>query len=366
MTSASDQAGTRPQRAPHLSPYALLEFTQDAFLACGLPADDAAIVADAMIEADLTGQDGHGIFRLASYVQWLQAGRVNPRPRITVTQRAPATAMVDGDNGMGHLVMSHAARKAIELAREAGVGWVGTQRSNHAGAGGVYAAMPLAHNLIGIYGAASSANHMAPWGGAEPLLGTNPIAVAIPAGKEAPVVLDIATSVASFGDIRTAALEGRSVPEGWMIGRADGAPLTDPRRWSDGLLLPIGTYKGSGLALAIGLIAGVLNGGAFGRDIVGTDQGTMANTGQFIIALDVARFMPPEAFAAEVDRHVRELHASARLPGVDSIRLPGEGRQKRKQERSRDGVELTPALLKQLDELAARLKLRPLRERSDR
>jgi LDH2 family malate/lactate/ureidoglycolate dehydrogenase len=342
----------------------MLAFTAQALSACGLPQDDAVAVADAMIEADLTGSDAHGIFRLGQYLGGLRAGRINPRPKLAVIEGGPATAIVDGDNGMGHLVMSFAANTAVELARRAGVAWVGTRRSNHAGAGGIYAAIPLAHGMIGMYGGASSINLMAPWGGADALLGTNPIAFAIPAGEEAPVVVDIATSVASFGTIRDHALQAKPIPEGWVIDRT-GAPLTDPGRATEGTLLPIGGHKGSGLALVIGLLAGVLNGAAFGRDVreFGTDAATPANTGQFVIALDVARFLPLETFTAEVDRHVRDLRASTRLPGVDAIRIPGDERRRRRQDRSRNGVALTPALLRQLDDLAASLKLKPLRGR---
>src|SRR5262249_7814899 len=152
-------------------------------------------------------------------------------------------------------------------------------RSNHAGAAGVYAAMALRAGMVGIYAAGSSANHMAPWGGAEPLVGTNPIAFAIPAGQEAPVGLDIATSLASFGKMRDYALKGEPIPEGWAIDR-DGKPITDPARATEGTLLPIGGHKGSGLALIIGLLAGVLNGAAFGRDLreFGTDAKREANT----------------------------------------------------------------------------------------
>ena len=155
-----------------------------------------------MIEADLTGFDAHGIVRLGIYVGWLKSGRVNPKANIKVLQRSPATALVDGDDGIGHLVMTYATNLAIELARQSGVGWVGARNSNHAGAAGIYPEMAVAHGMVGIYAAVSTINHMAPWGGAEALIGTNPIAIAIPAGKEAPVVLDIATSVSSFGNIR--------------------------------------------------------------------------------------------------------------------------------------------------------------------
>jgi LDH2 family malate/lactate/ureidoglycolate dehydrogenase len=342
---------------------AMLAFTTDAFRACGVADEDAAIVAGAMIEADLTGSDAHGIFRLAQYVRWLRENRINPRPRMKLIAGGPATGIVDGDNAMGHLVMTFAAERAVEMARQSGVGWVGSRRSNHAGAAGVYAAIPLRHGMIGIYGAASSANHMAPWGGAEPLIGTNPIAFAIPAGDEAPVVLDIATSISSFGYIRDHALQGKPLPEGWVIDR-DGAPITDAKRATEGTLLPIGGYKGSGLALIIGLLSGVLNGAAFGRDVreFGTDPSGEANTGQFVVALDVERFMPIDAFKREVDRHIRELTSSARLPGFDAVRLPGAERRRRKDERSRNGVALTPALRRQLDELAATLKLKRLGE----
>ncbi len=343
----------------------LRDFMAEALRACGLPAGDAATVAEAMLDADLSGSDAHGVFRLPGYVRVLQRGHINPRAAMRVVARGPATALIDGDNGMGHLVMTFAANTAVELARVAGIGWVGTRRSNHAGAGATYAAIPLAHGMIGLYGAVSGSNFMAPWGGAEPLLGTNPIAVAIPAGGEAPVVLDIATSVASNGAIRAHALEGRPLPPGWVISRADGTPITDATRLGEGLFAPIGGYKGSGLALVLGLLAGPLNGAAFGRDIKesGAEQARETNTGQFVIAVDVARFIAPDVFAAEVDRHLRDLAAAGRLPGVDAIHLPGQGRAARRAERNARGVPLSAALLEQLDGVAKSLAIAPLGER---
>jgi LDH2 family malate/lactate/ureidoglycolate dehydrogenase len=344
----------------------LIAFTAEALARCGLPEPDARAVAATMIEADLTGVDTHGIARLAQYMPILREGRINPRPAITVAQRGPATALVDGDNGMGHLVMTFAAKLAVEIAREAGVGWVGSRRSNHAGAAGIYAAIPLAAGMIGLYGAAASANHMAPWGGAEALLGTNPIAAAIPAGEEAPVVVDIATSVSSFGVIRKHALEGRALPEGWVVDPKTGGPVTDAKAAGAGVLLPIGGHKGSGLSLIIGILGGVLNGAAFGRDVRefggASDKGS--NTGQFVVALDIARFMPPETFRAEMDRHIRDLRGSAPLPGFEAVRVPGAERRRRRDQRARDGVPLSAALIKQLDEVAATLAIAPLRTRA--
>ena len=299
-------------------------FMKDVPRKCGLPDADAKIVAGAMLDADLSGSDAHGVFRLPGYIRVLQRGFINPRANMRVIERAPATALVDGDNGMGHLVMTYAANLAVEIAREAGIGWVGVRRSNHAGAGSTYVAIPLDHGMIGIYGAVSGANFMAPWGGAESLLGTNPIAVAIPAGEEAPVVLDIATSVASNGAIRAYAGAGKPLPQGWVINRTTGEPITDGKKIADGNYVPIGEYKGSGLALILGLLGGPLNRAAFGRDVkdVNADQSRENNTGQFIIALDVARFVPLATFRTEVDRHIRDLASSKRLPGFDEIRIP--------------------------------------------
>jgi LDH2 family malate/lactate/ureidoglycolate dehydrogenase len=357
---------TEAQNARRVPAAALRTFLVDALRACGLPEADAATVAGAMLEADLTGSDAHGVFRLAGYVRQLKRGAMNPRPSIRVLERAGATALIDGDHGMGHVVMTHAAQLAVELARASGVGWVGARRSNHAGAGAVYAAIPLAHGMVGIYGAASSVNHMAPWGGTEPLLGTNPIAVAIPAGDEAPVILDIATSLASNGAIRTHELEGRPMPEGWVQNRADGAPITDPRRINEGTYLPVGGYKGSGLSIVIGLLAGPLNGAAFGRDVrdFALPPGGELNVGQFVIALDVARFVLPDLFKAEVDRHIHDLVSSRRLPGRNEIRVPGQGRVARRKEREQNGVPLNATLVAQVDEVAKSLGIAPLSARA--
>ena len=350
-----------------VQPAAIAGLIEDALATSGLPAGDAAKVAVLMTEADLTGADAHGVFRLPQYVRRLKAGGVNPRPDIRVTKTAPATAMVDGDNGMGHLVMARAAETAIELARDTGIAWVGARRSNHAGAAGVYAALPLVHGMIGIYSVVASANHMAMWGGAETLLGTNPLAVAIPAGEEAPVVLDMATTVVSYGTVKNYRLQGKAMPEGWMVSREDGLPLTDPQRSDEGLLLPIGGYKGSGLAIVLGLLAGTLNGAAFGRDVIdfNHDDEHACDNGHFIIALDVARFMSLASFTAEVDRHMRDLRNSQRLPGVDAIRLPGSERGARRDDRSRNGVPMAPELIAQLDKLANDLNIDRLSLRSE-
>jgi len=311
----------------------------DALAAAGLPQPDAARCAELMSEADLTGADGHGIFRLPQYVRRLKAGGFNKRPNITVSRTAPATALVDGDNGMGHLVMSRAASEAVAMARQSGAAWVGVRRSNHAGPAGLYAEMPAAAGMIGLYAAVANANHMAAWGGADLLLGTNPLAIAVPTGG-APLVFDMATSIVAYGTVKKYALRGLRMPKGWFVDAATGASITDPAKSAAGVLQPMGEYKGSGLALMIGLVAGVLNGAAFGRDVIDFNAAddSATNTGHCIVAVDIARFVPLQTFTAEVDRHMCDLRGSRLLPGFDAIRLPGERRAACCAERGRDGI----------------------------
>ena len=336
----------------------------EALNKAGLPAGDAAKVAELMLEADLTGSDAHGVFRLPQYVTRLKLKAINAHPNIKVTRSAPATALVDGDNGMGHLVVARAAQTAVELARETGVAWVGVRMSNHAGAAGVYAALPLKADMIGLYAAVANANHMPLAGGAEPLLGTNPLAIAIPAGAEPPLVLDIATSIVSYGTIKNHRLQGIPLQPSWMVDPKSGAAVTDAKKSAEALLLPMAGYKGAGLALMFGMLAGTLNGALFGRDCIdfNAQPDAVTNTGQFVVALDPARFQPIEQFKAEVDRHSRELRASAALPG-ESVRLPGEQRAQRRADRLANGLALPAELHVELDKMAAELAIKPLAAR---
>ena len=340
----------------------LERFTAAALVRVGLPAADADCVAGLMAEADLQGSDGHGIIRLPQYVQRIEAGGINVRPDIRMVEERAAMAVVDGDNGMGHLVVSQAVRIAIEKARNAGVAWVGTRHSNHAGPASLYARMPVAHDMIGLYFAVGNANHLPPWGGMEMLLSTNPIAAGIPAGEEPAVVLDMATTVAAYGKVKAKAKRGEPMPEGWMIDR-EGRPLTDPRRAHEGFLMPIGGHKGYGLALIVGLLAGTLQGAAMGRDVVdfNADHVTPTNTGQAILVIDLAAFGGAGPFKSAVDALVRDIRNSERLPGVERIWLPGEQSHGRRAAYEKSGVPVAAALVDDLDQLAVRLGLPSLR-----
>jgi LDH2 family malate/lactate/ureidoglycolate dehydrogenase len=331
-------------------------FIAAALRSVGLPDGDAATCAELMTRADLNGADGHGIFRLPQYVRRIKAGAVNVTPKVRIEREMAGMALVDGDNGMGHVVMKFAAETAIAKAKTAGVAWVGVHHSNHAGPASLYAAMPLAHDMIGLYLAVGNANHMAPWGGIDMLLSTNPIAVAVPGLEEGPVVLDMATTVAAYGKVKTKAQRGEMMPEGWMIDY-QGKPLTDPKKSNEGMLLPIGGYKGYGLSLLFGLLAGTLNGAALGSRTVdfNADDSSVTDTGHTIVAISLEAFGELNAIKRDVDRVVRELRASRRLPGVDRVWLPGEQSQAKLAERTRDGVPLPPALLAALNTLAVDL-----------
>jgi L-2-hydroxycarboxylate dehydrogenase (NAD+) len=339
----------------------LQAFIARAFVAVGISAPEAANIGELMTRADVNGSDGHGVFRLPQYIRRIKGGAVNIKPDIRIVRDAPGMALIDGDNGMGHLVMRFATELAIAKAKTAGTAWVGVKASNHAGPASLYASMPIAHDMIGLYLAVGNANHLAAWGALDMLLSTNPIAVGVPAGEEPPIVLDMATTVAAYGKVKTAAQRGETMPEGWMIDR-QGKPLTDPKRANEGLLLPIGGYKGYGLALVFGLLAGTLNGAAMGRDVVdfNNDDTSPTNTGHVIVAINVAMFREIKEFKSSVDQLIRDIRNSQRLPGVDAVRLPGEQSHATRAERARSGVPLPPPLLKGLHQLAAELKIAPL------
>jgi LDH2 family malate/lactate/ureidoglycolate dehydrogenase len=301
------------------------EFVGRAFVAAGLPDKDARTVA---------------------------------KPNIRVISDRSSVALIDADNGMGHLAMRRAAELAIEKAKASGIGWVGARMSNHAGPAALYVTMPLAHNMVGLYFAVGSNNHLPPWGGGESLLGTNPMAVAVPALEEASIVLDMAPTVAAYGKVRLKAQRGETMPIGWMIDR-EGKPLTDPKRADEGHLLPIGDYKGYGLSLIIALLAGMLNRAAVGREVIDfvKETGKATNTGQAIMALSVDAFMPPAEFKRSVDGFIRDIRQSRRLPGVDRIWLPGEQSHAKCLDRRARGIPMPKPLRESLEAVARELKI---------
>jgi LDH2 family malate/lactate/ureidoglycolate dehydrogenase len=337
----------------NVSPSQLAHFITAAFQAVGLPEDDARTVGTLMAEADVQGSDGHGVIRVPVYIRRILGGAVNVTPNIRVVEERAATAVMDGDNGMGHLVMKRATELAIEKARNCGIAWVGSRFSNHAGPASLYARMALAHDMVGLYFAVGNANHLPAWGGLDMLLSTNPIAAAFPTHQEPPVVLDMATTVAAYGKVKAKAMMGEMMPEGWMIDR-QGQPLLDPKRSDEGFLLPIGGYKGYGLSMIVGLLAGTLNGAAMGSDVIdfNNDDTSVTNTGQAIAIIDPAAFGDVQAVKRRVDKLVQEIHASERMPGVDQIWVPGEQSHQKRLKHLAHGIDIPTALTRQLDAVA--------------
>ena len=337
------------------------EFISQALQSAKVPPSDASFVAELMVKSDLVGADGHGIFRLPAYLKRIRAGGINLSPNIRVEREQGATALINGDNALGHLVMNKAVDLAIEKVQQHSVCWVGSHFGNHSGAASVYVRKLAEQGYIGIYMAVGNANHMAPWGGIDLLLSTNPIAIAVPAGDYPIVLLDIATTVAAYGKVKVAAQKGEPIPEGWMIDR-QGMPITDPQKSSEGSLLPIGGYKGYGLAVMIGLLAGALNDAAVGKGTIdfNAHHDLITNTGQTIIAVDPGAFGDKEAFIKRVIALVDDLKSSSRLPGVHEIRVPGDGAAKVMAERLRLGIPVAPELLEALNNCAKECGIKPL------
>jgi len=328
-------------------------FISSALQSVKVPVRDADITASLMVKSDLTGADGHGIFRLPAYLKRIRAGGINLHPNIHIEREQGATALINGDNALGHLVMNRAVDLAIEKVKQHSVCWIGSHYGNHSGAASVYVRKLAEHGYIAIYMAVGNANHMAPWGGIDLLLSTNPIAIAVPSGDHPIVLLDIATTVAAYGKVKVAAQKGESIPEGWMIDR-QGNPITDPQKSSEGSLLPIGGYKGYGLAVMIGLLAGALNNAAVGKGTIdfNAHHDLITNTGQTIIAVDPSAFGDKDAFIGRVVDLVEDLKSSSTLPGVKEIRVPGEGAAKTMVERSKYGIPVSPELLEALNTCA--------------
>lgn len=319
----------------------------------GVPAADAAVVARHVVAADLLGRHAHGVFRLPALCRRIDAGGITLAPEVRQVAGAGAVAVLDGDDGIGHLVMDHAVRRAVALAREHGIGWVGTRRSNHAGAGGVWTGLALRERMIGLYTAVASANHMAPLGGVDALLGTNPLAVAVPASGAPDLQLDMASTVASWGEVKRLAAAGQPIPEGWLVG-PDGGDVTDPADLEHALLQPIGGHKGYGLTLVLGLLAGALNGAAVGGDVVdfNHDDTTTTDTGQTIIVVRPDAFGDPDAVAAAVGRHLAELAGSTPVPGGGAVRVPGDRAAARAAAVRADGVPVPTPVAQALADLA--------------
>lgn len=337
----------------HLDHRRLKEFCATTLERVGVSNEHATLVGDTLTRADLRNVHSHGCALLPMYVERIKRGEIAPHAIVTRITENQTIAIIDGGNGLGQVAAVYAMRLAIEKAGNMGSSWIGVRGSNHFGMAAYYALMAIPHDMIGIVLTVSNISTMAPWGGLEVLLGNNPIAIAVPADEEFPVVFDAAFSVAARRKIHDAVAAGAVIPDGWALNR-DGNPTTDPREALAGILLPIGGYKGYGLAFMMMLLAGALPGAFIGRAVSNT------NVGHLVCAINLAAFGDPTALKKLVDSAVREMHSARKAPGVERILVPGEGGFIAEEERSRCGIPLAPSTLLALERLAYSLGLDPL------
>jgi LDH2 family malate/lactate/ureidoglycolate dehydrogenase len=322
----------------------------------GVPLEQATAIAGNLIAADLQGVASHGVVRLPIYVERLRAGVVNPHPNVRVTSETATTAVVDGDNGMGQWVGMRAMQTAIDKGLSATCAFVSVRNSNHFGAAAYYSQMAVAHDMIGFSFTIGGINHMTPWGGAEAILGNNPLSIALPAGEERPVVLDMACSVAARGKIIVAAKDGTPIPDDWAIG-PDGQATTDPVEALKGFVLPVGGPKGYALTLMIGLLSTMLSGAAFGSEVTDMyeDLERAQNVGHLFGVLPIACFEPIEIYKRRVDKAIREVRDVPRAPGVERIYLPGEREQILAEAQRRSGIPVKSSVWTELSEVGKSL-----------
>jgi LDH2 family malate/lactate/ureidoglycolate dehydrogenase len=321
------------------------------FRICGMAGPDAALLADSLVAADLGGVHSHGVLRVPEYVKKLTAGGVNPRGRPAIARDSGACLVVDGGNSMGQIGASYAMDRAIERARSTGIAAVAVRGSNHCGAMAYYVQRAAQEKMIGI-ATTNALPTMAPWGGTERLLGINPLGVAIPAAEEPPIVYDAAFSGSAHGKIRVYQQKDWMLPEGWAMDRA-GNPTTDPAAAIDGLLTPIGGFKGTGLAMIMGMLSSMLSGAAYGTELGDMERGPTAGMdGHFLATIRIDAFEDVDRFTARVDAAIRQVHAAKRALGVDRLYVPGEKEYITRQTYARDGIPLNTIILSDIRETA--------------
>ncbi len=320
----------------------------------GMPADDAAVTADSLVDADLRGTHSHGVIQLPGYLERIAAGGINPRPSITVVSETPAMAIIDGDGGMGQVVSHYAMQVAIRKGKEVGVGLTAVRNSEHFGACSYWSMMAVQQDMIGIC-STNGVSCMPPFGGITGTIGNNPIAIAAPAGQEFPIVIDVATSIVAQGKMKVAAAKGEKIPRDWAI-TLDGEPTEDPLEGLKGLVLPMGGHKGFGLALAFEVLTAILPGALFAKQVP-LDPGPAEplRIGHFFQAIDIAPVITVQEFKARVDELLRQVKESKLAAGFNRIYAPGEIEEITKAERVKSGIPLANAVVEDLKAAAGKL-----------
>jgi len=329
--------------------------------AVNTPPEEAGMTADALIDADLHGLDTHGALRISPYMKVAKEGRLEPSNIPSLQWNKKAISLVNGNNGWGQPAAVMAVREVINNAKLHGVGAVSIKNTNHIGTCGYYARTIAKNGLLGFV-TTNSAPNMPPWGGSEPILGTNPICFSAPAPGGNIVVVDMATSVVAKGKIMLAAAKGESIPEGWALDK-NGHTTADPKAALEGYLLPLGGPKGYGLSLFADIFSGVLSGANFGTKVRGMlGENTLpAGVGAFMWAIDIELF-GEEDFYERMAELIGMITGAKLAEGIDKIYLPGEIEKRTAEERNRSGIPMSDTILKKLNTVARELGVSTLIE----
>jgi L-2-hydroxycarboxylate dehydrogenase (NAD+) len=349
----------------------LVDFMEEALKAIGIPADDAKIIADVMITSDLWGIASHGIAHLKMYYERIKVGLQLPLSRWNVVKDTPTTAVVDGGNGMGMVVGYNAMKLAIEKARQHGLGAVAVRNSSHYGVAGYYPRMALSEGMVGL-SMTNAHPSIAPTFGVKPMLGTNPIAVAVPTDEPFPFLFDAATAVVTRGKIEVAARAHKPIPAGWVISK-DGTPVTDTSKLIEQMnkdqaaLMPVGGigelmggHKGYGLATMVEIFSAAFQNGAYLSDLHDTDahgNPHFLRIGHFFMAIDIEHFLPLTDFKRITGDMMRQLRGSQTAPDQERIYTAGEKEHYNTLFILEHGVEITPGVQKDLNHLVKELNL---------
>lgn len=350
--------------------YALLyDFTKDVFTKIGCDEMNATEAAKVLLSADLRGIDSHGIARLTGYVRLWESQRVNTKPNIHITHETPSTAVIDGDAGLGLVVAPFAMRVAMEKARKVGTGWISVGNSNHFGIAGYHAMLALEEDMIGIAMTNASAL-VAPTFSTERMLGTNPLAVAIPAGKEPPFVVDMATTTAANGKLEILQRKNENTPPGWVQDK-EGGPSTDAHALkSGGALLPLGSdrehgsHKGYALGSIVDIFSAVLSGGSYGpwappfpAYVPMPENMPGKGLGHFFGAMRIDAFRKADEFKSHMDNWITRFRSATPANPEQKVLIPGDPERATEQIRKEQGIPLVASVVAELRTLSEKLAI---------
>jgi LDH2 family malate/lactate/ureidoglycolate dehydrogenase len=335
----------------HVDPDALIDFVTGVYAGEGVPEQDAHLIADTLVQADLWGHQSHGILRLGWYLDRLRNGVMRAVTQSEFVVDAGAVAVINGHDGIGQVLTYRAARDAIRRAKVHGIGAVGVCNSNHFGTCMYYTLIGAREGCVMLL-MTNGGPAMAPWGGNKKIIGTNPWSVAAPAGRHAPMVMDMANTGVARGKIYLARQKRQSIPLGWAMNAA-GEPTTDPQEAIEGIILPMAGHKGYAIAVIVDMLSGVLTGSGF-LSAVHSPYKTeeKSNAGHFMIAINVEAFQPLAHFSARMEQYIGELKSVPLAEGCDEVFYPGEIEARNDARHRKEGLQFPDETLADLIKIA--------------